>query len=177
MDELMRSRARLTMHAIEKHTELLIAALDGALIELSPECVRWGAVCDPRRWMTNRCTTGASERHKACGEVLALAHQYVGAATDLETLIRAGAAGHDCACKAALRDTVLETAGQLCSALRRWLGEGHAPSLSDAASPLFPQYVPRAVPRAGVDELFIQTPSRPRSLLGAAADQTRPEAH
>jgi hypothetical protein len=176
MDELMRSRARQTMHAMEKHTELLVAALDGALIELSPECVRWGAVCDPRRWMTNRCATGASERHKACGEVLALAHQSVEAATVLETLIRAGAAGHDCECKAALRDTVLETAEQLWSALRRWLGEGHAPSLSDADSPLVPQYVPRAVPRAGVDDLFVQTPSRSPSSFGAAADQTRPEA-
>jgi hypothetical protein len=177
MDELMRSRARLNLHAIEKHTELLVAALDGALIELSPECVRWGAVCDPRRWMTARCTTGGSERHSACSQILAIAPRYTEAVTELETLIRAGAAGHDCECKAALRDTVLETAEQLCSALRRWLGQDHAPPLSDAASPLFPQYVPRAVPRAGVDDLFVQTPSQSPLSLGAAAGESREGAH
>jgi hypothetical protein len=153
MDAQTQSRVRLTLHAIERHSLLLIEAVDASMVELTPECVRWGAVSDPRRWLSPTLCTFDQRHDSIRRQVLDLAARYAAVADDIERFISAGAAGHDCDAKATLREDFVSIARELTLALQQWVGERHAagePAV--AASSIFPQYVPRAVPNAARDD-------------------------
>lgn len=143
MDAKTQSRARLTMHAIERHSRLLAESLDAALAELPPECVRWSAVCDPRRWLTPTLAPVDCQRESLRHEILDLASRYAAAAHDLESFIQNGAAGHDCEAKAAWREDLLSLAESLVSSLGQWLDGRES---ADDAPRAAPEAAPDAVP-------------------------------
>ncbi len=148
MDAQTQSRARLTMHAIKQHSRLLADSLDASAVDLSPECTRWSAVSDPRRWLAPSLASGDHARGARRAAVLDLAARYADAAHDLERFIREGAAGHDCDAKAALRDDCLALADELIASLADWIADDDRAAIAPKREPaLFPQYVPRAVPK------------------------------
>lgn len=119
MDTKTRYQARLTAHAIDRYDELLVHTLDTCATDLSPECVRWGAVSDPRGWLRALQRSDASD---ALHAVLTFAEQHAIASEDLEDIIVHGAACRDSESLGALRDELLFNGSELSSALRNWAG-------------------------------------------------------
>lgn len=154
MDAKTQSRVRLTMHAIERHSQLLLETLDASLVELSPECVRWSAVCDPRCWLKPGIAWHAQcDMQRAITD---LAKKYVLMSDELERFIRAGAAGHDCEAKYAFRDEFMCLTGELCSLLTQCIHKQETVEQAACASGIFPQYVPRPVPKAASNAWIVE---------------------
>lgn len=155
MDAQTKSGARLATHAIERHTQLLIETLDASLVHISPECVHWSAVCDPRRWLAPAFASFDWHREPIRHAIFNLASQYTATSDDLERFIQSGSAGHECDSKAILRDDLLAITRELINLLEQWISEPNVTSEDrpHISSP-FPQYVPRVVPKALGDAMF-----------------------
>lgn len=149
MDAQTRSRARLSLHAIERQSQLLVEALDASMVEVSAECTRWGAVSDPRRWLTPSLAPHGKERAAMQRQLQEAATKFAQVTEDVERFIRAGAAGHECEAKCSLREDLVYAMHELAYCLRSWMAqaENSGEKRPRDGGP-FPQYVPRFVQRA-----------------------------